>query len=226
VLDVRQTSGKYGLVILLLCVAYVVTATADSADGSAVVVLVQAVTLWLVFAASESHRAQRVAGIVAVLVALGAVTASVLGHALSVDETEQKVLSIGSAIIYVIAPVVIVRHLVRRKRVDLHTLLGTIAVYLMLGMMFAFTYRSISLLQSTPPFFGSAGTGANADYLFFSFITLTTTGYGNLVPAANPGQSIAVLEAIVGQLFLVTALAKIVSAWQPGSALEEVQSDD
>jgi hypothetical protein len=222
-LDIREASGKYGLVILLLGLAYVVTASADTADGNAVVLLVQAVTLWLVFAASESHRAQRAAGIVAVLVAIAAVTASLLGHALSVDKTEQKFLSIGSAFIYVIASIVIVRHLASRKRVDLRTLLGTIAVYLMLGMVFAFTYRSISLVQTEPAFFGSAGAGGNADFLFFSFITLTTTGYGNLVPAANPGQSLAVLEAIIGQLFLVTALAKIVSAWRPGSAL---QTDD
>ncbi len=46
-------------------------------------------------------------------------------------------------------------------------------------------------------------------------MTLTTTGYGKLVPATNPGQSLAVLEAVLGQLFLVTALAKIVTAWKP-----------
>ena len=46
-------------------------------------------------------------------------------------------------------------------------------------------------------------------------MTLTTTGYGNLVPAGNPGQSMAVLEALVGQLFLVTAVGKIVTAWRP-----------
>jgi Ion channel len=46
-------------------------------------------------------------------------------------------------------------------------------------------------------------------------ITLTTTGYGNLVPADNPGQSLAVLEALLGQLFLVTAVGKVVSAWRP-----------
>lgn len=45
-------------------------------------------------------------------------------------------------------------------------------------------------------------------------MTLTTTGYGNLVPAANPGQTFAVLGAIVGQLFLVTAVAKVVTAWR------------
>ena len=51
--------------------------------------------------------------------------------------------------------------------------------------------------------------------LFFSFTTLTTTGYGNLVPSQNPGQSLAVSEMILGQLFLITALGKIVTAWQP-----------
>jgi hypothetical protein len=50
---------------------------------------------------------------------------------------------------------------------------------------------------------------------FFSFTTLTTTGYGNLVPAGNPGQTIAVVEMILGQLFLITALGKIVTEWQP-----------
>ena len=45
---------------------------------------------------------------------------------------------------------------------------------------------------------------------------MTTTGYGNLVPAANPGQTFAVLEMLIGQLFLVTAVAKVVTAWRPG----------
>jgi hypothetical protein len=80
----------------------------------------------------------------------------------------------------------------------------------MIGMFFAFTFRFVGEIQTTP-FFGQTGAETMANYLFFSFITLTTTGYGNLVPAANPGQSLAVLEAIVGQLFLVTAVAKIVN---------------
>jgi voltage-gated potassium channel Kch len=55
----------------------------------------------------------------------------------------------------------------------------------------------------------------DAQVLFFSFVTLTTTGYGDLVPATNPGQTMAVLEAVLGQLFLVTAVAKIITAWKP-----------
>ena len=65
------------------------------------------------------------------------------------------------------------------------------------------------------PFFGAEGEDSLSDDLFFSFVTLTTTGYGNLVPAGNPGQTLAVFEALVGQIFLVTAIGKVVSAWRP-----------
>lgn len=85
----------------------------------------------------------------------------------------------------------------------------------MVGMGFAFAYRALGALQAGP-FFGSQGEGPFPQYLFFSFTTLTTTGYGNLVPDANPGQTLAVLEMLIGQLFLVTAVARVVSTWQPG----------
>jgi len=51
--------------------------------------------------------------------------------------------------------------------------------------------------------------------LFLSLVTLTTTGYGDLVPATNPGQTLAAMEAVLGQLFLVTAVAKIITAGNP-----------
>jgi hypothetical protein len=63
-------------------------------------------------------------------------------------------------------------------------------------------------------------------YLFFSFTTLTTTGYGNLVPAANPGQTFAVLEMLTGQLFLVTAVAKVVSTWRPSQGRGRPPTDN
>ncbi|MGH9248606.1 MAG: potassium channel family protein, partial [Acidimicrobiales bacterium] len=76
------------------------------------------------------------------------------------------------------------------------------------------------------PFFGADGEGTVSQVLFFSFITLTTTGYGNLIPADNPGQSLAVLEALLGQLFLVTAVGKIVTAWRPKAWREPAPGAD
>jgi Ion channel len=116
-----------------------------------------------------------------------------------------------SALLYLVAQLGIVRHLLRRPVVDIETLLGAVVMYLLLGMMFAFAYRAVGSIQTTPPLFGDAGNGTMSEDLFFSFVTLTTTGYGNLVPDSNPGQSMAVLEAVLGQLFLVTAVARVVA---------------
>ena len=121
---------------------------------------------------------------------------------------------LASGALYFVAPFSIIRHIVFRREVDRETMLGALAAYLLFGMAFAFSYRFLGEVQSEP-FFGGQGEGTVADDLFFSFVTLTTTGYGNLVPEDNPGQSLAVLEALLGQLFLVTAVAKLVNLWQP-----------
>ena len=113
-------------------------------------------------------------------------------------------------LLYLIAPFSIVRHLVFRPEVDSETLLGAIAAYLLIGMFFAFAYKAAGEFGSVP-FFGPDGHGSLSQDLFFSFVTMTTVGYGNLVPAANPGQTFAVLEAVIGQLFLVVAVGKIIS---------------
>ena len=123
-------------------------------------------------------------------------------------------MAVVSALLYLGAPFTIVRHLVLRRTVDRETVLGAIAAYLMMGMFFAFAYRALGAIQAGP-FFGTSGDGTFPQDLFFSFTTLTTTGYGNLIPAGNPGESFAVLEMLIGQLFLVTAVAKAVNAWQP-----------
>ena len=79
--------------------------------------------------------------------------------------------------------------------------------------------RSAVLRGGRPP-------PASSDYLFFSYTTLTTTGYGNLVPAGTVGQSLAVLEMLVGQIFLVTLVAGLVSLWRPGRTTATTDSTD
>ena len=105
------------------------------------------------------------------------------------------------------------RHLVLRTQIDTETLLGAIAAYLLIGMFFALAYRATGEFTRVP-FFGPGGPGSLSQDLFLSFVTMTTVGYGNLVPAANPGQTFAVLEAVTGQLFLVVAVGKIISLQQ------------
>ena len=68
-----------------------------------------------------------------------------------------------------------------RRGIDTETLLGAVAAYLLIGMFFAFAYKAAGEFGSVP-FFGSAGHGSLSQDLFFSFVTMTTVGYGNLVP--------------------------------------------
>jgi ion channel len=201
----------YGVVLVLIGVTYGVSVTTDKGWAAAVVILVQLLALRIVLVVSHARRAVRaVADVLFLAVAIATVVAFLVGGHFSPDARLTTVFFAMSALLYGIAPLSIVRHTITRPQIDEQTLLAAIAAYLMLGMFFAFTYRFVGAVQA-PPFFGQTGSESMANYLFFSFVTLTTTGYGNLVPAANPGQSLAVLEAIVGQLFLVTAVAKIVN---------------
>jgi hypothetical protein len=101
----------------------------------------------------------------------------------------------------------------REHEVNFRTILGAISVYVMLGILFTYVYAAVDKLQAGQ-FFGQ--TTKTGDFIFFSVTTLSTTGYGNLVPAGQPGRMLAGLEMLVGQIFLVTLIAGLVSLWRPG----------
>jgi Ion channel len=207
-----SSPDSYGLVLILILLTYALSAALAASWATSVVLAVQIATVWVTLRVSQARRPVRRAADVALAVAALAAAANLFFH----DQMQGgTVAAWASSLLYLIAPVSIVRRLVLRRVVDVQTLLGTVAAYLMAGMFFAFLYHALGLSQTQPPFFGPQGAGTFSQDLFFSFTTLTTTGYGNLVPAANPGQTFAVLEMLIGQLFLVTAVAKVVSAWRP-----------
>jgi voltage-gated potassium channel Kch len=78
-------------------------------------------------------------------------------------------------------------------------------------MLFAFVYAAIGTLGSNP-FFAQVNHATISDYLYFSFITLTTVGYGDLTAAGGFGRASAVMEALLGQIYLVTVVAVLVGA--------------
>jgi hypothetical protein len=205
------STKSYGLVLLMLVATYATATSVKGSLGQSVVLLLQVVTVALALRTSHAHRSfLALSRVLLVLATLGAI----VNLFTKTDDNVAAFVFITGSVLYVVAPFSIVRHIGYRSAVDQETMLGALAAYLFIGMAFAFMYRFLGVVQSTP-FFGEQGDGAISQDLFFSFVTLTTTGYGNLVPSENPGQSFAVLEALLGQLFLVTAVAKIVNAWRP-----------
>ena len=115
----------------------------------------------------------------------------------------------------VLAPVAILRRVWKEfaeEGVDAEVVFGALCAYMYIGAWYAFLYRAASIL-SERPFFAQPGAEDGLNYVYLSFVTLTTVGYGDLTPAYGPGRMLAVTEAIVGQLYLVSVVALVVSAY-------------
>ncbi len=106
------------------------------------------------------------------------------------------------------APVMVVRRLLKHQRVGLQTLFGALSALLLLAITFDFAFQVVGDVQSVP-FFGQAEPSTS--FMYYSLATMTTTGYGDLVAATPLGRLVSVLEAVVGQVYLVTVVALIVS---------------
>jgi hypothetical protein len=202
---------SYGLVLVLVIITYIISAAVTSTRSASLVLAVQIATVWVTLRASRARpAAQNLANVVLVFTAVVAVGNIFWPH----NHGTEATMSVISCFLYLIAPLSVLRHLIFRRVIDLETILGAVVAYLLAGMFYAFLYQTVARIGAMP-LYGSAGDGSLSEDMFFSFTTLTTTGYGNLVPAGNPGQTIAVTEMLIGQLFLVTALGKVVSNWSP-----------
>jgi hypothetical protein len=98
------------------------------------------------------------------------------------------------------------------RRVTHETVLGALCTYVLVGLLFAFLFLAVADIRDAP-FFVQEGLHKQSEYLYFSFITLTTLGFGDLSPGVGLPQALVALEALLGQVFLVTLVARLVTLW-------------
>lgn len=201
----------YALVLALIAVSYAFCAAQASPDPSTIALLIQLVTVAVILWVAEvGPTLRRIGWIVLTVAGVGVAVVQLLG---TQGAFLDILLSGASAVAYLIAPVAIILHQARKPSVDVQTLVAATASYILVGMFYAFVYNFIALVSAVPIFGAEADSLTNQ--LFFSFTTLTTVGYGNVVPVNAFVQGIAIAEAISGQLFLVIAVARVVSGWKP-----------
>jgi hypothetical protein len=201
--------GRYGAVLLLIVAAIVAPFLLPGAVlGPIATATLQAVTVLAALRASDAPAATvRVAGIalgglLAVAVGAGLVVLT-LGAATAVLLTATGLVTLALAA-YV--PVLIVRDLVRHRLVTLQTVWAALCVYLLLGLAFASVHL---LIDGAQP--GSYTRPLDQETaLYLSYVTLTTVGFGDVAPARGPAQAATLLEAIGGQLYLVSVVAALV----------------
>jgi voltage-gated potassium channel len=104
------------------------------------------------------------------------------------------------------------RRVLAHRRVTHETVLGALCTYVLVGLLFAFVYLAVSDLRKAS-FFVQEGPHSQSEYLYFSFVTLTTLGFGDLSPSIGLPQALTVMEALLGQVFLVTMVARLVTLW-------------
>jgi len=106
--------------------------------------------------------------------------------------------------------IIILSHLFQANEVTADIIVGAICVYFLIGLMWASAY---SVLEAFQPgsFQFSEGTGEGMSHFsYFSFVTLTTLGYGDATPISSAARSLSVLEAVMGQLYLAVLIARLV----------------
>jgi len=105
---------------------------------------------------------------------------------------------------------VILAHIFREKEITADMIMAAICVYFLIGWLWADVYALLEMLKPGS-FQTSQGPGSELwDFIYYSFVTLTTLGYGDMTPVSGAAQSFAVLEAITGQLFIAILIARLV----------------
>ncbi|MGH9117946.1 MAG: hypothetical protein ACRD0A_08745 [Acidimicrobiales bacterium] len=145
------STDSYGLVPLMVVATYVAAVSLSPHWGASVVLAAQIGTVWAALHTSHARRRLRV--VVNVLFALAGVAA--VANLVAGEATDLLTFTfVAGGVLYFIAPFSIVRHIGYRQDVDQETVLGALSAYLIIGMSFAFTYRFLGAVQSTP-FFGA-----------------------------------------------------------------------
>jgi hypothetical protein len=163
---------------------------------------------------SGVRRSIRLPASIAVVLAVltAAATSGAVSGYLSTTDTAERWLNVVAllsfALVLMFTPALMILRLLMRPRITLDTVAGALAAYLQVGIFFTVLYRLVDAVGDNH--FFAQGDQPLGSFQYFSFITLTTVGYGDLTPATSTGQLLSSLEALTGQLFLVSVVALVV----------------
>jgi hypothetical protein len=211
---IRQLEGshRYGLVLVLIIlpIAFSLAAPPDKVWARALTVLLFAVAIIVSLAVAHAKRRMQLSALaMLVVVAISAVVDAIVGSSASGGVT-RGVLGLLIALAPFALARGVIRHLRAERTVTLDAVYGAIAIYLLIGAFFATIDAAVGQLGSDP-FFTELKDPGFEQYMYFSYVTLSTVGYGDFTPATSVARALSVTEALTGQLYLVTIVAVLVS---------------
>src|SRR3954471_4410035 len=207
---------RYVVLLVALGATFFFEGVVEPGDLQRVVgtVLIGATLMLALYAAELPTRRLRVAAALILAIVLGVLIASAAGE----GKTVAGLTAIANGLLVALAPAAVVTGIVRNLRatgtVTVTVVAGVLCLYLLVGLFFAFTYTAIQNLGGAP-FFANGDAATSARAVYFSFVTMTTVGYGDFTARTNLGHTLAVTEALLGQIYLVTVVAGIVGRLVP-----------
>jgi hypothetical protein len=189
--------------------------------------LVNAINLLIDVAAVAAVGRSRWSFVIATALAIPAMFFQIRGIAEG-DETRLLISWTLNAALYAVTIAYLLRYVFQRDVMTADKLYGAAAAYLMIGVLWALLYAIASYFE--PDSFsmgGSVTTPAFNDLLYFSITTLTSTGFGDIVPLLRRVRALCVLEQLTGALFLAILIARLAGVYpppplpQPGDATTE-----
>ena len=136
---------------------------------------------------------------------------TVLSSDIFITSASLGILDNGVAIIYcILLSWIVLLRTFSEGRITIHRIMGSIVVYLLISLMFTTIYHTVYLIRGEEAFKGFSSFDRK-EFMYFSLTSLTTMGYGDLLPAAAMARSMANLEALVGQLYPAILIARLVS---------------
>jgi len=203
--------GRYGALLALLIAGYLLSAFIDERwIGSLQVVLFTVVMVLALRSSSVSRRAVRLLLVVAVI---GVPVFFAISLSTATGDIGTGIANIWTGLVLLAAVVMIVHRVLTFGMVTLQSIFGAFSAYLIVGLMFASFFAAIYHF-SGDVFFANHQPGNTQTFQYFSFTTLTTLGYGDFTALENSGRAVAVMEALTGQVFLATLVARLVAAFR------------
>jgi Ion channel len=205
-----RAPDSYGLLFCVLIVDFVVLTIGWSGAG-ALILRTGLLCLTSVLAFWTSRVPGRI--MLAVAVASGLTFVASVVVALQGQTVADGAIVLLVAALVLTTPIAIGWRTFQHQTVNVETIMGALCIYVLIGMMFATLDYGIQLASAT--YFAQPGQHGPPDFVYFSYITMSTVGYGDLTPAPGLPRTTSVLEALIGQIFLVVLVARLVAMYTP-----------
>jgi len=200
-----RRDDDFGVVLVLILLTILSFSAALGAIGQLISVALSGGTLLFVLHTAGANRhAFRFSAVVVTLAVLSTAVALVFG-----EDVGRTMAGLVGLLLAIVAPLVILRRIVTAPTITIRLVLGAMAIYLLLGLAYSYLFPLVATVTGSP-FFVQTSTPASVDFVYFSYTTLATVGYGDFTAATSFGRMVAISEGLIGQLFLVSAVALLV----------------